>query len=183
VDPNSSEAWHNLAIVLNDLGDHDRTIRALSFAIEANPKHAVSWLDLGNAHLSRKRYQDAATAFRHSTELQPNCTEAWSGLGMALAGYMQVAQANEAFRRVVALTPDDVRSWKELTAGLALEGQYHAALEAAEAALRIAPNDAELQQFHTRLLNPSSRKQFFDGFRFHTWKEYLDQAHGIKIDP
>jgi tetratricopeptide (TPR) repeat protein len=101
---------------------------------------------------------------------------------MALAGYLQFAQANEAFRRAVALTPDDVESWNQLALGLALEGQYDAALEAAQAALRLTPNDAGLQLFHIKLLNPSTRKSFFDGLRSYTWKEYLEKAHGIKSD-
>ena len=37
--PDCSEAWHNIAVVLNDLGDYDHAARASSFAIEANPTH------------------------------------------------------------------------------------------------------------------------------------------------
>ena len=184
VDPNCAEAWHHLGIALFGLGNHDGAVRALSYAIEANPKDATSSLYLGNLHISRKRYREAAGALKRSTEIDPTCQEAWHGLGIALSNLMQMAGANDAFRHAVELKPDDVGSWKHLALGLAVESEYDAALEAAQAALRLAPNDAEVQGFCASLMmEPSGRESFFGGLRYHIWQEYLERERGIKLDP
>jgi tetratricopeptide (TPR) repeat protein len=181
IDPDCYRAWHNIAVIFNDLGDYDHAVQASSFGIQANPNHLASWLGLGTLHLSRKRYREAVSAFRHSTEIQPTSSEAWSGLGTALAKSLQYAAANDALRRAVELKPDDVTLWKDLAAGLLVESEYDAALEATQMVLKLTPDDTEWQNVCAILMNPS-RKSFYAGLRYYIVKEHLERERGIKLD-
>ncbi|MET4898134.1 tetratricopeptide repeat protein [Sphingomonadaceae bacterium jetA1] len=80
------------------------------------PGDAVAQKQLGDAMLAKRRFDEAATAYRASLAIDPNQSTAWSALGEAL---MQTTKSNdvnlppaaaEAFRKTLALDPRDARA-------------------------------------------------------------------------
>ena len=80
------------------------------------PGNAAAQDQLGDALLAKRRFDEAATAYRASLAIEPNQALAWSALGEALMqtsksqGVALPPDAAEAFRKAVALDPRDPRA-------------------------------------------------------------------------
>lgn len=85
-------------------------------AAKKAPTDAAAQKGLGDALLAKRRFDEAATAYRASLAINPNQSTAWSALGETL---MQTTKSNgvglpteaaEAFRKALALDPRDARA-------------------------------------------------------------------------
>lgn len=80
------------------------------------PGDAAAQKELGDALLAKRRFQEAAAAYRASLAINPNQALAWSALGEALMqtspsnGVALPADAADAFRKALALDPRDPRA-------------------------------------------------------------------------
>lgn len=80
------------------------------------PGDAAAQKQLGDALLAKRRFEEAATAYRASLAIDPNQSTAWSALGETL---MQTTKSNDvnlppqaadAFRKALAIDPRDARA-------------------------------------------------------------------------
>lgn len=80
------------------------------------PGDAAAQKELGDALLAKRRFDEAAAAYRASLAINPNQALAWSALGEALMqtrpsqGAALPPDAAEAFRKALALDPRDPRA-------------------------------------------------------------------------
>ncbi|MDY0957112.1 tetratricopeptide repeat protein [Sphingomonas sp. CFBP8993] len=98
------------------------------------PGDAAAQKKLGDAMLAKRRFDEAATAYRASLAIDPNQPLAWSALGEALMqtsnseGVGLPAGAAEAFRKAVALDPRDPRARFYFAMEKDLKGQHDQAI-------------------------------------------------------
>lgn len=65
LNPSFLDAYRGLAMVQGGRGKWEDAVKTLERGVEVAPAYAQGWMDLGNAYLKLRRYQDAATAFRN----------------------------------------------------------------------------------------------------------------------
>ena len=76
-------------------------------SLAAYPDGAEVWRDLGLALGAQGRHQEAADAFKRSTELAPESPQTWQAYSTALFNLGRFTESAEAWRRCFELMPGD----------------------------------------------------------------------------
>jgi tetratricopeptide (TPR) repeat protein len=96
---------------------------------------------LGLAHLLRKEYDLAASAFGDVVKESPNDAQAWSHYGTALTHLGRASEAELALSRAVALAPRNGEAWFHLGVARALREEWPDAASAYRHAVALEPGD------------------------------------------
>lgn len=130
------------------MAPQDQSISALQDAAKANPKDPKAWAALGNAHLARNEFRQAATALEEAVKLDPDASGYWSALGESLArasedgGDPMPPDAVAAFERAIELDPKDPQARYFLAVKKDLAGDHKGAIDAWFALLADTPPGA-----------------------------------------
>ena len=84
LNPNFTEAYDNLGIILLELGKIKETIAIFNKAISLNPKYTKAYNSLGAAYLALGNIKDAVASFNKAIAVNPNYLEAWNNLYFAM---------------------------------------------------------------------------------------------------
>lgn len=76
-----AEALFDQALSLEDKDKGDQAIELYKKALEANPLHYQSLLNLGRAYFTSKRFAEAESCYRRSIEIKPDYAMAHFNLG------------------------------------------------------------------------------------------------------
>lgn len=119
-DPGSPEIYNNLSFAYNHSERHLDAIEASQQAIkllgetgeayklgfqERNEIRSYAYKNLGNAYNGLKRYDEAATALKKSSEIEPKNAAAHFNLGLALYNAGRYSEAIESYKEVIKLRP------------------------------------------------------------------------------
>ena len=94
-------------------GKYDEAATTMTQATTQKPDEAILWLELGNAQLGAKKYDEAATAFQKAIDTntaskKPNPSiagGAYNNLGQALAKENKPKEANDAYEKAAQAEP------------------------------------------------------------------------------
>jgi Flp pilus assembly protein TadD len=106
--PDEPLILHNIALLLYRMERHADAISAWYRLIEVDPSLAEPHFALGNIHMDRGHFVDAAICFVKAADLDPDRFQAYSNLGAALLEVGQISGAESAFERAVSLHPSAV---------------------------------------------------------------------------
>jgi tetratricopeptide (TPR) repeat protein len=139
-DPYHFDALHLLGVVLTL---QDRPEEALSYLRRAEteqPGHASLRVNLGNALVAAKRFEEAVVVS------QAGDAPTLNNLGLAYRGLGEHDAAARAFRRATEARWDYAPAWSNLATTLTKLGRLEGALQAATTALRVAPLDTPVHR-------------------------------------
>jgi tetratricopeptide (TPR) repeat protein len=139
-DPRHFDALHLLGVVLTLQDRPKEAVTHLRAAQAERPDHARMLVNLGNALLALKRYQEAL-AVSHADD-----PAGLNNLGLAYRGVDQHEAAAAAFLRATRLRWDHAPAWFNLATTLITLGRPEQALDAAITALRVAPLDTKVER-------------------------------------
>lgn len=105
--PTDPEALGSKGEALAHLGRFREAQNALQRAVQANPKAAYTWNNLGRAAMQQKAWADAKAAFDRALALEPGQMEALFNRGIALFNLKQYAASRDDFKAALALRPGD----------------------------------------------------------------------------
>ena len=105
--PQDAEALGSRGEALAHLGRFDESADALRKAVEANPRQAYAWNNLGRGALQRKAWADAKAAFDKALALEPGQMEALFNRGIAHFNLKQYEASRDDFKAALALRPGD----------------------------------------------------------------------------
>ena len=113
-------------------------------AVEKNPDHSRSHLNLGVERLDRARGRtaEAISDYEQALTLKPDLAEAHCDLGLALSAVGRTPQAIDHLRQAVAIDPNYVDAKTYLACLLANTGDSADAMELCYRALTIDPDNA-----------------------------------------
>jgi tetratricopeptide (TPR) repeat protein len=99
--------------------------------VQADPKDAKSFFNLGEAHSLLHQDEEATRALRQATRLKPDDEEAFYQLGMSETRLAHYPEAISAFQKALELDPNDYRATDALEtaqegANRIKEGKKHA---------------------------------------------------------
>jgi len=122
------------------------TVAARSFYMRSLTKRQFLGLlfsNLGAAHHSQAKFDEAVEACRKALSINPNLGEAWTNLGAAYRGLGKFDEAVEALKKALSINPNDADAWTNLGVAYHSQGKFDEAVEALKKALSINPNLAE----------------------------------------
>ena len=102
LNPDFAEAYYNLGIAYEELGQHEDSVETLKKAIQLTPENANAHYALGYAYYRLKRYKESIDAFERSLALKPGNAFARSKLGSA---YLAMGNKEKAQEQYLLLKP------------------------------------------------------------------------------
>ena len=145
LNPDSSEAHHNLGLTWQAQGRHVEALAEFEEAVRLDPNRADTWTQLGFLYASQNKMPESERPFRELIRLQPNNANAYGWLGNALAEQNKLSEAVPFYLTALKLNPKDYKT--EFNVGLALmRGEKkQEAVEHLRQALRLHPDYPEAQ--------------------------------------
>ena len=114
LNPDLSEAHHELAFAFYKLGEYEGSIAAAENAIKLRSDNPDTYRILGWSLTGMRRWKEAMEAFEHSLQLDPDSPATYYSLGMAAKGNAEVDSAIQAFKEAISLKPDYAAAHFEL---------------------------------------------------------------------
>ncbi len=136
-------AWHNLAVVLAQLGRYPESSDAFREVIRIAPQRPEGYSGLGNVLAATEQLEKAVAAYRQALALAPGYAGAYTNLGNVLLLLGSCDQAITAYQEAVRLSPAEAVLHFNLGKALFRVGQVDAALDAFRASLALDPRRPE----------------------------------------
>jgi Flp pilus assembly protein TadD len=105
LDPTYVEAYNNLGIIYQMIGDVDRASAAYQKSTEINPKYEKGYNNLGILLLLRGHYEEASETFQKALAINANNIESHIYLGILFKKKGQWQEAIESYQRALAIDP------------------------------------------------------------------------------
>jgi type II secretory pathway predicted ATPase ExeA/tetratricopeptide (TPR) repeat protein len=123
-------------------------------AVEADPKNAGAFFDLGKLHTKSKDYKKAIIAYQEAANLNYRSSDAYYNLGFIYATTKEFAVAEKMFLRVVDLKPQYLdKVLFNLAVVQQKQGKKRQCIESLEKAMKINPDNQRARQYLQRLKN------------------------------
>jgi tetratricopeptide (TPR) repeat protein len=117
--PDSSEAWSNKGITLNNLSRHEEALKAAEKAIELKPDNINAWFNKCASLFYLGRYDEALKTAEKAIELKSDDAEAWSNKGITLIKLNRHNEAIKTYERAIELNPNKASYWFNLACSYA----------------------------------------------------------------
>jgi tetratricopeptide (TPR) repeat protein len=139
LEPGYAEAWANLGVIQDKLGETAEAGVAYQRAIAVDPKSAIAHSNYASWLIGVGRLPEAMQEVHAALQINPDLPEGHTVYGNGLVGLQQYPQAEQEYRRAVDLFPGNPQAHNGL--GLALLRQNRLLDARAEfaAALRLNP--------------------------------------------
>jgi type II secretory pathway predicted ATPase ExeA/TPR repeat protein len=134
--------------------DPDTSKKLLVQAIEADPKNAEAFFDLGKLNTKSKDYKKAIIAYQEAAYLNYRSPDTFYNLGFIYASTKDYATAEKMFLRAIDLKPQYLdKALFNLAVVQQKQGKKQQSIENLEKALKINPNNQRAQEYLHQLKN------------------------------
>ena len=142
VDRQPENAWNHYMLGLSSwkAGDPDRAEGAFTAALERDPKHIKSELNLTRVLLELGRPKDALIHVERGLALDSTSGEGWRLVGRVQGSLGNIEPAVEAYRKAIALDEKDVWAMNNLGLILIEQGRFSEALGPLSLATQLKPD-------------------------------------------
>ena len=72
---------NNLANIIKDRGQEEKSVTLLRKAVEIRPSFAAAWMNLGIVLTSLKRFEEAESSFKAALQHKPSYPDCYFNLG------------------------------------------------------------------------------------------------------
>jgi tetratricopeptide (TPR) repeat protein len=172
-------------------GKYDDAIAKMTQATQQKPDEAILWLELGNAQLGAKKFDEAATSLQKAGDLnaaskKPNPSisgSAYNNLGQALIGAKKPQDALAAYDKAAAAEPAKAGVYYYNEAAVLYNSNNHEqAAQAADKAIAADPTKAEAYYIKGQSLidkasiDPKTQKMVAPDGCLEAYLKYLELA-------
>jgi len=139
IDPTHVRAHNNLAVLVDQMGDHDVALEHLQAALELDPENAEVLANLGAVLAAHGSYDQAESHLRRASRLDPTSLDVRANMGLIYYRRGLYGQADQEFRWVCE--QDSSHALAHFYRGEALNqlGRIDEALEVLSQASRLQP--------------------------------------------
>jgi len=135
------EEFCELALRHERDGELSQAVVAYEQALELQPSAAVTWYDLGVAHVQLDHLDDAQAAYTKAIELDPTLAMAYNNRATVWAEQQQFERAIEDFSQAIKLDPRDALACRNRGLAHYDLGRFEAARQDYDASIRISGSD------------------------------------------
>ncbi|MCS7336621.1 MAG: tetratricopeptide repeat protein [Verrucomicrobiae bacterium] len=153
VTKNNPAAHYGLGRAYHELGQLDMAVEQYRAALELDPNHILSRLNLGVVLARRGRLSEATNHFGAILAREPKMVEALLNMGNALFQLKDYRGATNYFARALELVPGHPETHRTYAAALVELGDYDGAIAHAEAVIKATPGDVWAYVFKGRALS------------------------------
>jgi serine/threonine-protein kinase len=139
LDDRLSQAFVNIAMTYEAVGQHDAAVQELERALRIDPGHAAAYRELATVYLAAGRPAEAEATYRRALQLRPGDWLGHTMLGLFYLRQSRYAEAETPFQRAVELTPDNAVTHRNLGGLYYLMGRYDLAAQSLERSVAIQP--------------------------------------------
>lgn len=143
--PDNADVLHELAMVLQELGAHDRALPLLQKAVILAPDRPEFFNDLGMLFQRRADFTKAVSFHKRAIKLAPGYSFAYINLGVAHKRLGQNVEALAAYRKALQIEPNSPEAHNNLGNLLRVTGQLALAKQHLEQALKLRPGYPDAQ--------------------------------------
>ena len=141
LNPNASQAHHNLGLVLQAQGQAEAAIAQFRAAIQFQPDYESAEHNLANRLADAGRLDEAIAHYQAALRLDPSHAESYNGLGICYAMQGKLPEAERQFREAVRLKPKNSGAQSNLGNALGAQNKLEEAIPHYLTALEIDPKD------------------------------------------
>ena len=153
-DETSAEGWHLEALITHRLGDTNRSVQALTRAIQCDPDNPQYHNNLGVMYRSLDRLEEAKACYLAAIRLSPHNAEAHSNLATILRVSGDYHAAIDSCREAIRTSPETEQGYFNLALAYQAMGLLTEAVCAYHQNLKINPrNPVAWHNLGTALLN------------------------------
>jgi tetratricopeptide (TPR) repeat protein len=105
LDPTYVEAYNNLGIIYQMVGDMDRAFGAYQKSTEINPRYEKGYNNLGILLFLKGRYEEAVEVFQKALAINSNNIESHINLGILFKKKGEWEKATESYQKALAINP------------------------------------------------------------------------------
>ena len=117
--------------------DYNSAIALLKSAVEADPKSAMAWNDLGLAYLGSRKDDLAISSFQKQIEINPKHPYAYNNVGRVYLLQRNYEEAIKWFKKQIEITPEDKYAPSNLGLAYMDQHKYAEAVPYLESAAKI----------------------------------------------
>ncbi|MDE0701255.1 MAG: tetratricopeptide repeat protein [Acidimicrobiaceae bacterium] len=140
----TADTLSNAGLEQQEQGDHDAAELSYRQALEIEPDHYPSLVNLAGVLKGKGLYDDAAVLYRAAMEADPDGFEAPLGMAQLEVDRDDYGSAEEFYQRAHQIDPTQSAALAGLGALRNTRGDYEGALELLERALAITTEDADV---------------------------------------
>jgi Flp pilus assembly protein TadD/ubiquinone/menaquinone biosynthesis C-methylase UbiE len=152
VEPNNSQALHNLGVVAHHQRRHDDAIVLIGKAIKLESDNSGYHYNLGTAYHALSRFEEAASHYRRAVALKRDYAAAYFNLANALVSLEKFDEAADAYREAIRIAPQVAEGHSNFANVLVRLGKFDEAEASYRQALAIKPGLAPALNNLSRLL-------------------------------
>jgi type IV pilus biogenesis/stability protein PilW len=105
LEPNYVEAYNNLAIVYQEMGDWEKARSTYQKSVEINPQYGKAHNNLGILLYLQERYEESIEAFQKALAVNPLNMESYINLGILFKKQGQIDKAIDSYQRALRINP------------------------------------------------------------------------------
>jgi Tfp pilus assembly protein PilF len=105
LNPTYIEAYNNLGLVYQEIGDLNRAFGAYQKSIEINPQYEKGYNNLGILFYLKGRNEEALESFQKALTINPNNIESHINLGVLYKKQGQMNKAIESYQQALDINP------------------------------------------------------------------------------
>lgn len=122
--PDFAEAYNNLGLTLEALGDARGAKAAFDQAVALDPNLSAAHTNIGNVNLKLGNLDNALVCFKRAVELAPSSAEGWTNLGQTYYRLQRLLEAEGAYQRALMVQPKCAEAELNLGILYLLQGDY-----------------------------------------------------------
>jgi Tfp pilus assembly protein PilF len=159
VNPMSSMAHYNLALVLRQKGNLAEAIALYRKSLETDPRAADAHYNLGSALEDKGQVEEAMEHYRRAIEIDPSYWDAHNNLAILLENQGKIEQAIKHYRAALQINPGSIEAHYNLGIVLARNGRFDEAVGNFRAAVQLQPDFAEAHQSLAQALARQGKRE------------------------
>ncbi len=143
-DNSYSEArgWFELGVEMEDVGKDEKALEAYTAALDYNPGHVDSWLNMGRVYLREREFSEASVCLKKALSFEGNSPSALCLIGELVLEKGWMKQASSYAEKCIALDMNHTRGWLLKARALKKNGDIPAAVDCLmETFQRMAENE------------------------------------------
>jgi len=145
LNPEYSDAYRDLAVLLIDAGVLDQATEALIMAVKLNPQDAIAFYHLGLIKKMQGQESEAIDAYSMAVALKPDYAEAHINLGKIAIDHGKHELGEKACRKAIEADPSIAQAYVNLGMVLREQKKFEEALEYSRKGVELDPRSGASQ--------------------------------------
>ncbi len=167
--------------------NYNKAIESYKKALDLTPKGKKIRFHMGNAYMSRRKFDLAITEYKKEIAINPDMAESYSNLGSAYVAINQNKRAIKYFQQAIKKNDNYYKAYQNLASAYSNIGEYGKAIKTYDQLLKKNPNMKEAYVFMAEIyMIIRDQKKAYDYLKkalekgYNNWNYLLNYSRGLR---